>query len=53
MLAGIILTLAYSATGEPAAAEQFRVTSYNVSLYRQQSGQLVEDLQAAQINSRR
>ena len=52
MLAGIIITLAYSVTGEPAAAEQFRVASYNVSLYRQQSGQLVEDLQAGSSQAR-
>ena len=52
MLAGIIITLAYSVTGEPAAAEQFRVASYNVSLYRQQSGQLVKDLQAGSSQAR-
>ena len=46
MLAGIIMTLICSVTGESAAATQFRVASYNVSLYRQQSGQLVEDLKA-------
>jgi len=52
MLAAIIMTLVYSVTGEPAAAEQFRVASYNVSLYRQQSGQLVEDLQAGSSQAR-
>jgi len=52
MLAGIIMTLICSVTGESAAATQFRVASYNVSLYRQQSGQLVEDLKAGSPQAR-